>query len=83
MRSGEARELPRPRMYGEGGPAVGERLNNEVWGAEDLLERLERRHKFFVLDVRNRDEFERFRLEGPGPVSAVNIPSFEMRDGPG
>jgi glyoxylase-like metal-dependent hydrolase (beta-lactamase superfamily II) len=45
-------------------PTVAERLNDEVWTAGDLLERLERRDKFFVLDVRNRDEFERFRLEG-------------------
>jgi glyoxylase-like metal-dependent hydrolase (beta-lactamase superfamily II)/rhodanese-related sulfurtransferase len=58
--------------------AVSERLNDEVWAAGDLLERLERRDKFFVLDVRNRDEFERFRLEGRSPVSAVNIPYFEM-----
>jgi len=28
--------------------------------------------------VRNRDEFERFRLEGRNPVPAVNIPYFEM-----
>ena len=39
---------------------------------------MERRDKFFVLDVRNRDEFERFRLEGRSPVPAVNIPYFEM-----
>ena len=55
-----------------------ERTNNEVWTAGELLERLERRDKFFVLDVRNRDEFERFRLEGRNPVPAVNVPYFEM-----
>jgi rhodanese-related sulfurtransferase len=43
-----------------------------------LLGRLERSDKFFVLDVRNRDEFARFRLEGRSPVPAVNIPYFEM-----
>jgi glyoxylase-like metal-dependent hydrolase (beta-lactamase superfamily II)/rhodanese-related sulfurtransferase len=59
-------------------PTVAERMNGEVWTAGDLLERLERRDKFFVLDVRNRDEFERFRLEGRSPVPAVNIPYFEM-----
>jgi glyoxylase-like metal-dependent hydrolase (beta-lactamase superfamily II) len=53
-------------------------MNNEVWTAGDLLERLERRDKFFVLDVRNRDEFEKFRLEGRSTVPAVNIPYFEM-----
>jgi glyoxylase-like metal-dependent hydrolase (beta-lactamase superfamily II)/rhodanese-related sulfurtransferase len=57
---------------------VAERLNHDVWTAGNLLERLERRDKFFVLDVRNRDEFERFRLEGRSPVPAVNVPYFEM-----
>ncbi len=55
-----------------------ERLQEEVWTTGDLLERLEGRDKFFVLDVRNRDEFQRFRLEGCTPVPAVNIPYFEM-----
>jgi len=57
---------------------VAERLSDEVWTARDLLERLERRDQFFVLDVRNREEFERFRLEGRSPVPAVNTPYFEM-----
>jgi len=57
---------------------VAERLNHDVWTAGNLLERLEHRDKFFVLDVRNRDEFERFRLEGRSAVPAVNVPYFEM-----
>jgi len=57
---------------------MAELLNHDVWTAGDLLSRLERRDKFFVLDVRNRDEFERFRLEGRSPVPAVNVPYFEM-----
>jgi glyoxylase-like metal-dependent hydrolase (beta-lactamase superfamily II)/rhodanese-related sulfurtransferase len=57
---------------------MAERLDDESWTAGGLLERLERRDKFFVLDVRNRDEFERFRLEGRRPVPAVNVPYFEM-----
>jgi glyoxylase-like metal-dependent hydrolase (beta-lactamase superfamily II)/rhodanese-related sulfurtransferase len=59
-------------------PAGSPQRNEEVWSAADLLQRLERRDKFFVLDVRNRDEFQRFRLEGRSPVPAVNIPYFEM-----
>jgi glyoxylase-like metal-dependent hydrolase (beta-lactamase superfamily II)/rhodanese-related sulfurtransferase len=50
----------------------------EVWTATDLLERLQRRDRFFVVDVRNRDEFEKLRLEGRAPVPALNIPYFEM-----
>jgi len=57
---------------------MAKRLNDEVWAAGDLLKRLERRDKFFVLDVRNRDECERFRIEGRSPVPAINVPYFEM-----
>ena len=49
-----------------------------AWSAGVLLEKLNQRAKFFVLDVRNRDEFERFRLEGREPLPAVNLPCFEM-----
>ena len=57
---------------------MGERPNEAVWTSGELLGRLERRENFFVLDVRNRDEFERFRLEGRSPVPAINVPYFEM-----
>jgi glyoxylase-like metal-dependent hydrolase (beta-lactamase superfamily II) len=57
---------------------VVEGLKDKVWTPEDLLERLESRDRFFVLDVRNRDEFDTFRLEGRIPVPAINIPYFEM-----
>src|SRR5574341_248970 len=69
----QAREARRPSSSRE---APSQRQT--VWTAGDLLERLEPRKKFFVLDVRNRDEFERFRLEGRGPLPAVNVPYFEM-----
>jgi glyoxylase-like metal-dependent hydrolase (beta-lactamase superfamily II)/rhodanese-related sulfurtransferase len=49
-----------------------------VWAAGELLASLERDDKFFVLDVRNRDEFERFQLEGREPLPALNVPYFEM-----
>jgi glyoxylase-like metal-dependent hydrolase (beta-lactamase superfamily II)/rhodanese-related sulfurtransferase len=57
---------------------MGKRPNEAVWTSGELLGRLERRENFFVLDVRNRDEFERFRLEGRSPVPAINVPYFEM-----
>jgi rhodanese-related sulfurtransferase len=55
-----------------------EGLNETIWTTRDLLERLERCEKFFVLDVRNRNEFGRFRIEGREPLPAVNVPYFEM-----
>ena len=54
-----------------------------AWTAGDLLERLERRDDVLVLDVRNRDEFERFQLEGREPVPTVNLPYFEMLEAGG
>jgi glyoxylase-like metal-dependent hydrolase (beta-lactamase superfamily II)/rhodanese-related sulfurtransferase len=54
------------------------RSSKETWTAADLLERLERRDNFFILDVRNREEFERSRIEGRSALAAVNVPYFEM-----
>jgi glyoxylase-like metal-dependent hydrolase (beta-lactamase superfamily II)/rhodanese-related sulfurtransferase len=56
---------------------------DEAWSAEELLRRLDRRDPLFVLDVRNRDEFERFRLEGRSPLPTVNVPYFEMLEAGG
>jgi glyoxylase-like metal-dependent hydrolase (beta-lactamase superfamily II)/rhodanese-related sulfurtransferase len=58
-------------------------LGEEVWSPGDLLHRLEAREKFFVFDVRNRDEFERFRLEGRAPLPALNFPYFELLESGG
>ena len=52
------------------------------WTSTDLLARLQRREKIFALDVRNRDEFERFPLEGPS-LSTLNFPYFEMLEAGG
>lgn len=46
----------------------------EVW------DRLSRNEPMFILDVRNRDEFERWRVEGLHPVPTLNIPYFELLD---
>jgi glyoxylase-like metal-dependent hydrolase (beta-lactamase superfamily II)/rhodanese-related sulfurtransferase len=55
-----------------------EKVVESVWTTSELLSSLERCEKFFVLDVRNRDEFERFRLEGRELLPAINFPYFEM-----
>jgi glyoxylase-like metal-dependent hydrolase (beta-lactamase superfamily II)/rhodanese-related sulfurtransferase len=49
-----------------------------VWTADYLLQQLERGEKLFVLDVRGRDAFERFHLEGRGPLPTVNMPYHEL-----
>ena len=58
-------------------------VGEEVWTPGSLLDRLERRDKFFVFDVRNRDEFERFRLEGRAPLPSLNLPYFELLESGG
>jgi glyoxylase-like metal-dependent hydrolase (beta-lactamase superfamily II)/rhodanese-related sulfurtransferase len=55
-----------------------EEFSDLTWTAADLLSRLERREKFFVLDVRNHDEFAKFRLEGREALPSLNLPYFEM-----
>jgi glyoxylase-like metal-dependent hydrolase (beta-lactamase superfamily II) len=45
-----------------------------------LWERLLRNAPLFILDVRNRDEFERWRVEGPHPVPTLNVPYFDLLD---
>jgi glyoxylase-like metal-dependent hydrolase (beta-lactamase superfamily II)/rhodanese-related sulfurtransferase len=52
--------------------------SGSVWTTGQLLDQLERRGKFFVLDVRDREAFERFRLEGRSPLPSLNIPYFEL-----
>lgn len=54
--------------------------NATVWTAADLLARLEEGASFTVLDVRKREEFERFRIEGDSAVSVTNAPYHEMLD---
>jgi glyoxylase-like metal-dependent hydrolase (beta-lactamase superfamily II)/rhodanese-related sulfurtransferase len=57
---------------------MSESANGAVWTTGELLNRLERRAKFFVLDVRSPDAFEAFRLEGRGSLPTVNAPYFEL-----
>ena len=47
---------------------------------QEVWERLLRNAPLFILDVRNRDEFERWRVEGPHPVPTLNLPYFELLD---
>jgi glyoxylase-like metal-dependent hydrolase (beta-lactamase superfamily II) len=46
--------------------------------AADLYERLSGPTPPRVLDVRNADEFARWRVEGPRPVDVLNVPYFEF-----
>lgn len=45
-----------------------------------VWERLLHNEPMFVLDVRNPDEFARWRVEGPRPLATLNVPYFELLD---
>jgi glyoxylase-like metal-dependent hydrolase (beta-lactamase superfamily II) len=47
---------------------------------QKVWDRLSRNEPMFILDVRNADEFERWRVEGPQPVPTLNVPYFELLD---
>jgi glyoxylase-like metal-dependent hydrolase (beta-lactamase superfamily II) len=46
-----------------------------------VWEQLMRNEPMFILDVRNQDEFESWRVEGPhAAVPTINVPYFELLD---
>ncbi len=47
-----------------------------VINVAELDEMLMRGEQFLLLDVRNQDEFERWKIEGRTPVETLNIPYF-------
>jgi len=46
--------------------------------AEELFNWLTNRKDFLLLDVRNNEEFGRFKVEGPYPIKMLNVPYFEF-----
>jgi len=48
------------------------------WTAQELKERVDREEPFYILDVRNRDEFEAWKIEGRRPIPTHNVPYFEI-----
>ncbi len=50
---------------------------------DDLRGLLDRDAPFFLLDVRNREDFAAWRVEGRRPIPAHNVPYFEMLEAGG
>ena len=48
------------------------------WTAQELKARLDREESFFILDVRNREEVQAWRIEGRRPIPTHNVPYFEI-----
>ncbi|MCS7310192.1 MAG: MBL fold metallo-hydrolase [Armatimonadetes bacterium] len=53
------------------------------WTPAELHERLNRGEEMFILDVRNRDEFEAWRIEGRKKIPTINIPYFDILEAGG
>jgi glyoxylase-like metal-dependent hydrolase (beta-lactamase superfamily II)/rhodanese-related sulfurtransferase len=49
-----------------------------AYSAEELFSWLTTRPDFLLLDVRNNEEFGRFKVEGPYPINMINVPYVEF-----
>jgi glyoxylase-like metal-dependent hydrolase (beta-lactamase superfamily II)/rhodanese-related sulfurtransferase len=49
-----------------------------VWSPSELHRKLDEGDRFTILDVRNRDEFDVWRIEGKRPIPTVNLPYFDL-----
>jgi glyoxylase-like metal-dependent hydrolase (beta-lactamase superfamily II)/rhodanese-related sulfurtransferase len=50
------------------------------WSPEALHQHLAKNSRFSILDVRNRDEFEVWKIEGKTPIPTINMPYFDLLD---
>jgi hypothetical protein len=46
--------------------------------AQDLFDWLVSKESLLLLDVRNEEEFGRFKVEGPYPFEMINVPYMEF-----
>jgi rhodanese-related sulfurtransferase len=48
--------------------------------ASELTKKVISKEKFFILDVRNKGDFDDWKVEGEG-VEIINVPYFDLLDG--
>jgi len=53
-------------------------MSETPYDAADLFEWLTSKEDFLLLDVRNDEEFGRFKVEGPYPTDMINVPYMEF-----
>jgi rhodanese-related sulfurtransferase len=51
-----------------------------AWSPEELHHHLEKGSRFAILDVRNPDEFEAWKIEGRAPIQSLNVSYFDLLD---
>ena len=52
----------------------------QSFNAQDLFSWLVDQEDFLLLDVRNDEEFGRFKVEGPYPIGMLNISYFDFME---
>lgn len=50
----------------------------QVWSPAKLHRHLNDGSRFVILDVRNRDEFDAWKIDGKTPIQTINIPYFDL-----
>lgn len=53
-------------------------MDRKEWTPKELYRHLRAGEPLFVLDLRSREDFERWRIDAPRPMPAVNVPYFEL-----
>ena len=51
-----------------------------IWSPAELHRHLGESSRFAILDVRNRKEFEVWKIQGKAPIQTLNIPYFDLLD---
>lgn len=51
-----------------------------VWSSAELLRHLNEGSPFAILDVRNRNEFDAWQIDGKRPIQTINIPYYDLLD---
>jgi len=51
-----------------------------VWSPAELYRHLNEGSLLAILDVRNRDEFDSWQIEGKGPIQTLNMPYYDLLD---
>ena len=51
-----------------------------VWSPAELHRHLNEGSRLAILDVRNRDEFDVWQIEGKGPIQTLNISYYDLLD---
>lgn len=53
-------------------------IKTPVWSPAELHRHLNEGSQFFVLDVRNKEDFNAWKIEGKDAIQTINIPYFDL-----